>query len=224
MNEDGAMSYEPQTFSAPDGTEMVILPASEYVRLKLLAQESDGVAEARVQLARIAAGEGTMPAEVLDLILDEDLHPVAAWRRYRGLSQAALARRTGLSQVWISRIERGGGVGSPSTRQRLASALDAPVWALEDEREAGEIPVPKSDKGRKYRPLRDHLQASGKALLSLGFEQVERLVGGLPASADKHREWWANHDGNSQAKGWMDAGYLAEPDISRRRVSFRRRS
>ena len=127
------MSYEPQTFSAPDGTEMVILPAAEFARLKLLAQEGEELAEGQKILARIEAGEGTMPSEVLSLILDEGLHPVAAWRKHRRLSQAALAKRARLSQVWISRIERGGGYGSRVTRRKLADALDAPIWALEDE-------------------------------------------------------------------------------------------
>jgi transcriptional regulator with XRE-family HTH domain len=217
------MRYEPQTFSAPDGTEMVILPASEFERLKLLAEDAEDVAEAQTILARIEAGEGTMPGEVLDMILDDERHPVAAWRRYRGLSQAALARKTGLSQVWISRIERGGGYGSRATRQRLAEALDAPAWALEEEAEPKQAAVPASNKGRKYQPLREHLEASGKEVVILNFAKVAALVGGLPPSAEKHREWWANHDGNSQAKGWMDAGYLAEPDAARRMITFRRR-
>lgn len=216
------MSYEPQTFSAPDGTEMVILPASEYARLKALAGDAEEVADAERILTRIEAGEGTMPGEVLDLILDEDLHPVAAWRRHRGLSQAALARKARLSQVWISRIERGGGYGSRAARQRLAEALEAPIWALEEEEPQGGA-VPASDTGRKYRPLREHLEASGKPVVVLDFARVDALVGGLPASAEKHREWWANHEGNSQARGWMDAGYLAEPDSARRMVTFRRR-
>ncbi len=127
------MSYEPQTFSAPDGTEMVILPAAEFARLKLLAEEGEDLAEAQKALAAIDAGEGTMPAKVLSLILDGSLHPVAAWRKYRGLSQTAVARKAGLSQVWISRIERGGGYGSRETRRKLAAALEAPAWALEEE-------------------------------------------------------------------------------------------
>ena len=129
------MSYEPQTFAAPDGTEMVVLTAAEYARLKLLAEDSEDVAAALAIEARIAAGEGTMSGEVLAMILDEELSPLAAWRRYRGLSQAALAKKTGLSQVWVSRIEAGGGYGSRETRRKLAEALEAPVWALEDERE-----------------------------------------------------------------------------------------
>jgi DNA-binding XRE family transcriptional regulator len=131
------MSYRPQTFAAPDGTEMVILKASDYARLKRLAgeEEADAVDALRA-LAEIRDGAGMMPAAVLDLILDEGLTSLAAWRRHRGLSQADLARRAGLSQVWISRIERGGGYGSRETRRRLAAALDAPLWALEDERAA----------------------------------------------------------------------------------------
>jgi DNA-binding XRE family transcriptional regulator len=131
------MSNEPQTFAAPDGTQMVILKAADYARLKQLAGEDDkDAADALTALADIRAGAGTMPGAVLNLILDEELTPLAAWRRYRGLSQAALARRAGLSQVWISRIERGGGYGSRETRRKLAAALDAPVWAIEDERTA----------------------------------------------------------------------------------------
>jgi DNA-binding XRE family transcriptional regulator len=127
------MTYEAQTFSAPDGTEMVILPAAEYARLKRLAEDAEEVEAALAVEARIAAGEGTMPEDVLNLILDEGLTPLAAWRRYRGLSQAALARKAGLSQVWVGRIEAGGGYGSRATRRKLADALDAPLWALEDE-------------------------------------------------------------------------------------------
>jgi transcriptional regulator with XRE-family HTH domain len=217
------MSYEPQTFAAPDGTEMVVLTAAEYARLKLLAEEGEDVAAALAIKARIAAGEGTMPGEVLAMILDEELSPLAAWRRYRGLSQAAMAKKAGLSQVWVSRIEAGGGYGSRETRRKLAEALEAPVWALEDEESsAKEHRVSGANKGRKYRPLRDHLRSSGKPGVTMKFEEIAALVGPLPRSATDHRPWWANHEGNSQAQGWMGAGYVAEPDIPRRLVTFRR--
>lgn len=127
------MNYQPQHFTAPDGTEMVVLKASDFDRLVDLAEDAEDVIEALAIEARIEVGEGTMPAEVLNMIIDDNLHPFAAWRRHRGLSQAALARKAGLSQVWISRIERGGGYGSRETRKKLAAALDAPIWALEDE-------------------------------------------------------------------------------------------
>ena len=133
------MNYPAQSFTAPDGTKMVVIKADDFERLQALAEDAEDaedVAAAIAIEARIAAGEGTMPGDVLKLILDDELHPIAAWRRYRGLSQAALARKAGLSQVWISRIEQGGGYGSQRTRRKLAEALEAPVWALEDEDKA----------------------------------------------------------------------------------------
>lgn len=113
------------------------MTAAGYSRQKLLAQDGEDVAEGLAIQARIAAGEGTMPGEVLKLILDDEIAPLAAWRKYRGLSQAALALKAGLSQVWVSRIEAGGGYGSRETRRKLAEALQAPVWALEDEQSSG---------------------------------------------------------------------------------------
>lgn len=223
MIEDTGMSYEPQTFAAPDGTEMVVLTAAEYARLKLLAEDGEDVAAAQNVLARIEAGEGTMPSEVLAMILDRDMSPLIAWRKYRGLSQAALARLAGLSQVWVSRIEAGGGYGSRETRRKLAEALEAPVWALEDEDSSEkEKAMPGANKGRKYWPLRDHLRSSGRPVVTMKFDDIAALVGSLPPSATDHRAYWGNHEGNSQAQGWMGAGYIAEPDIPRRLVTFRR--
>src|SRR6185436_10957888 len=112
------MTYHPQRFTAPDGTEMVVLTAADFDRLQALAaddEDAEDVAAALAIEARLAAGEGTMPGEVLKLIIESEMPPLAAWRKYRGLSQAALARKAGLSQVWVSRIEAGGGYGSRET-------------------------------------------------------------------------------------------------------------
>jgi DNA-binding XRE family transcriptional regulator len=127
------MNYQPQRFTAPDGTEMVVLKAADYERLHALAEEGKDVVEGLVALARIEAGEATVPGEVVHSMIVDGMSPIAAWRKYRGLSQAALAKKAGLSQVWVSRIEAGGGYGSRETRRKLAQALEAPVWALEDE-------------------------------------------------------------------------------------------
>lgn len=125
------MTYQPQRFTAPDGTEMVVVRAEDWERLRAYAEDEQDVREATAILARIEAGEGTVPGEVVKLMIVDRLPPLAAWRRHRGLSQAALARKAGLSQVWVGRIEGGGGYGSRETRRKLAAALEAPVWALE---------------------------------------------------------------------------------------------
>ncbi len=215
------MTYQPQRFAAPDGTELVVLAASDYDRLTMLAVDGAAAADASDILMRIDQGEGTMPGEVLSLVLNDGLSPLAAWRRYRGLSQAALAQRAGLSQVWVGRIEANGGYGSQATRRKLAVALEAPTWALDDKEEEPAVSS-QSSKGAKYRPLRDHLAAVGTENVTMRFADIGKLVGGLPKSAGLHRPWWANHEGNSQAIGWMGARYLAEPDMARRMVTFRR--
>ena len=126
------MTYRPQHFTAPDGTELVVLRSEDYERLRLMAEGGEDVALALGVEARIAGGEGAVPGAVVKLMIDDGLSPLAAWRRFRGLSQAELARRAGLSQVWVGRIEGGQGYGTQKTRRKLADALDAPVWALEE--------------------------------------------------------------------------------------------
>lgn len=77
-------------------------------------------------------------------------------------------------------------------------------------------------KGDKYLPLAEHLRADGREVVSMTFDQIAKLVGPLPKSASVHRAWWGNHEGNSQAKGWMGAQYLAEPNPAHHSVTFRR--
>ena len=126
------MNYQPQSFFAPDGTKMVVLPAVDFERLVGKPRNSDGLVKAEKALAEIEAGMGTMPGDVLNLILDQNMSPVAAWRHYRSLSQAELACKAGLSQVFVSKIERGVNHGTPRTRRTLAEALGAPLWSLEE--------------------------------------------------------------------------------------------
>jgi DNA-binding XRE family transcriptional regulator len=127
------MGYEPQKFVAPDGTEMVVLPAADFEKLQQLAEESEDLLIAREQMARVAAGEGMMPGPVLNLILDEGISAIAAWRKYRGLSQAELASLAGCTQSALSQLESGARHGAPKTRKALAKALNAPLWALDDD-------------------------------------------------------------------------------------------
>jgi len=57
---------------------------------------------------------------------------VGGWRRVRGLTQAALAARAGLTQAAVSGIENGGRDLSVRTLFRLAAALDLTPGALLD--------------------------------------------------------------------------------------------
>ncbi|MBV9996911.1 MAG: hypothetical protein JO127_17040 [Caulobacteraceae bacterium] len=62
----------------------------------------------------------------------------------------------------------------------------------------------------RYKPLRDYLHGQTFAELTLSFAEIERLVGALPASAQRP-QWWANARrlGSTQREAWRAAGYDA---------------
>ena len=80
-----------------------------------------------------AAGEGFfIPGKVSDMTLAGE-HPIKAWRRYRRIPQAALAKAAGIDRITLVRIKRKTRPQA-ATLERLATALDCPVDALaEDE-------------------------------------------------------------------------------------------
>lgn len=78
----------------------------------------------------------------------------------------------------------------------------------------------------RYDPLRAHLveaNAKGQYRVEMTFNEIERLVGGLPASARKYDAWWSNEqDGQHvQARAWLDAGYtVTNVDLNAARTRF----
>ena len=78
----------------------------------------------------------------------------------------------------------------------------------------------------KYDPLSDWLRAHAhRSEATLSFADIEQLIGdGLPASAHRHRAWWANHAGTHvHAEAWLSTGWLVDGvDQRLGRVRFRR--
>jgi hypothetical protein len=64
----------------------------------------------------------------------------------------------------------------------------------------------------KYDPLRLYLRKQTQSRVPMTFQQIESVIGGpLPASARKHRPWWANDArGHAHADAWLRAGYRTE--------------
>ena len=60
----------------------------------------------------------------------------------------------------------------------------------------------------KYDTLRDHLLAvsNDQRRVVLSFTELDRVVGGLPESARRVRQFWAN-DSKGQARAWRAAGW-----------------
>lgn len=59
----------------------------------------------------------------------------------------------------------------------------------------------KNGKGAKHAPLTDYLVATGLERVTMRFDDVGKLVGGLPKSASVYRAWWSNDQTHSQALG-----------------------
>jgi ribosome-binding protein aMBF1 (putative translation factor) len=87
---------------------------------------SEIVAERRVRLGPETREQAKVFEQAYDIAVQ-----VIGLREKHGLTQAELARRCGMDQGDISRIERG--ATSPTTRtlQRIADALDADVRLVE---------------------------------------------------------------------------------------------
>ncbi|MDB5510813.1 MAG: hypothetical protein JWR08_296 [Enterovirga sp.] len=78
----------------------------------------------------------------------------------------------------------------------------------------------------KYDALREYLEAQSSDAVTLTFVQLDAIVK-LPAPAKRYEFWWSNEDVKTtvhmQSKAWQDAGYLAEPNLRGKRVTFRRK-
>lgn len=60
-----------------------------------------------------------------------------------------------------------------------------------------------------YVKLANYLGGLTGKIVTLSFAEIERIIGELPTSARSHREWWSNHEGNTQAR-WIDAGWRVD--------------
>ena len=62
----------------------------------------------------------------------------------------------------------------------------------------------------KYSALGEHLATIGGMAVTMDFAEVDSVVGGLPASARRHRPWWGNSRRQPQSKAWLRAGWRVD--------------
>ncbi len=70
-----------------------------------------------------------VPPEVAEAVA-QGLHPIAAWRSYRGLTQEILAGWIGFEEEDIAYFEENDAVPTVEILQMIANALDVPIQAL----------------------------------------------------------------------------------------------
>ena len=76
----------------------------------------------------------------------------------------------------------------------------------------------------EYNKAGSHLLVLNEAVITMTFSEIESIIGKkLPASAHEHREWWANHENNSQCF-WIRVGYrtdnLSKSDLKKQIIVF----
>ncbi|MDD2166245.1 helix-turn-helix domain-containing protein [Glaesserella parasuis] len=111
----------------------VILPIEQFKEMELLSRFAIESKEEQEQWEEIEVdasemGEDnhgdTIPNEIVNIMLDEDVSLLAAWRIYRKLSQYDVAEQTGLTQSAISQAERKDSKPQRKTVERLAKIYD----------------------------------------------------------------------------------------------------
>ncbi len=108
-----------QKITTPGGETLIVLPLADY---EALVDAAD-IASAKAAIAAVARGEiEPLTAEEVAAAIEAPT-PLAFWRKKRGLTQAALAAKTGISQNYLSGLEGGARKGDPSHFKRLAAAL-----------------------------------------------------------------------------------------------------
>jgi hypothetical protein len=76
----------------------------------------------------------------------------------------------------------------------------------------------------QYERLARHLRTDARPRIEMNFAEVARAIGEeLPRSAYHHSAWWGSDPKHTQAV-WLDAGYVASPNLSAERVTFTRKS
>jgi DNA-binding XRE family transcriptional regulator len=93
------------------------------------ARREDEEFAAQLAVLHGAPVETTIPFEVVRAKLD-GVHPLKAWREYRGITQLQLSSRSGVGRDLIAQIETGKKQGGVTTLERLARALGVPIEAL----------------------------------------------------------------------------------------------
>ena len=92
-----------------------VIPYEDYLAIMPKDEENDSV-----------------PQEVAEKAILDDMPLIKAWRLYLGLSQKDVAKKAGISQAALSQMERAENPNRTSTLIKLAAAMGLSVEQLRD--------------------------------------------------------------------------------------------
>jgi hypothetical protein len=174
---------------------------------------SAGVGERQAWAKGILASVDDLFGDVAGMVFE--VHAGAAYRDF-GLIEG-LRRRGGAVVVPAAGLSQG----------RQLAFYAGTLVRRSDHPDPGIPPGPPSASPRQgsvgYSALARCLDGIEHRTVTLGFVDLEAVLGrGLPASARRHRPWWAN-SGSAQARSWVSAGWnVAAVDLAAERVTFQR--
>ena len=124
-----------QIITSPSGEQLVVLSKEEFDLMA--ANQFDEDAETlriyRESMAAIERGDDiALPEAVWDR-LEARESPVRVLREFRSMTQKELAEAAGISQSYLSEIERGAREGTLSKIKALAKALAVPLTVLTED-------------------------------------------------------------------------------------------
>ena len=103
--------------------KMISIPLEEYLSLRAAAEDLTDLRTYDRTLSQLASDEEELlPAEMVKRILAGE-NPLRVWRKFRGLTQTALAEVSSVNRVQIADIEARRKSGSIDTSKKLAEAL-----------------------------------------------------------------------------------------------------
>ena len=113
----------PQIITSPSGEELVVLARQDYDDLV------DALAARKADAALAAGHEELLRAEEVAELMAAST-PLAFWRKKRDKSQAQLALEVGVSQNFLSDMERGEAAGDVMLYVKLARSLGIQIEDL----------------------------------------------------------------------------------------------
>jgi DNA-binding XRE family transcriptional regulator len=111
-----------------------LLEDAQDIAAVVATRADDAALAARLEAEWGVSVETTIPMEVVKAELD-GVHPIQAWRDYRGWTPSALSTRSGVTRETIEELETRRENGSTETLARLARAFGIPAGALNEDDE-----------------------------------------------------------------------------------------
>lgn len=109
------------------GEKYAVLPLEAWKKLQAYIEDLQDIADCNEIKAKIERGESEyFPSSVVDALIDGE-NTIKVFREYRGLTQAELAEKAGLSTIMIKKLEAGETDGSIKSLKAIAGALNLDV-------------------------------------------------------------------------------------------------